>query len=88
MHASSQGHIAAPSSLEEQPSVRHARLPVAAILLASLLGLALACCAGTLMPLVAGQHAAGAVFPDAGSRGGDICSGSASSNSSKAKAIR
>jgi hypothetical protein len=57
--------------LENAPS-RKPPISAAAILSASLLGLALAYCACTLMPLAAG-HYAGAALPDVGSREG-LCS--------------
>jgi hypothetical protein len=67
---------------EDAPS-RKPPIPAAAILSASLLGLALAWCACTLMPLAAGHHAAGAALPDVGSPEG-ICASSAPSVASQA----
>jgi len=51
----------------QNASSRKPPITAAAILSASLLGLALAYCACTLMPLVAGQHAGDAAIPDSGS---------------------
>lgn len=68
--------------MEDMPS-RKPPISAAAIVSASLLGLVLAYCACTMMPLTAGNHVAGATIPDIGSREG-ICSSDGASISLRA----